>query len=65
MTVTKTRNNTAQITRIAKALASDSLPGELQDFGPKARNIAAEFVMTALQQRKPGQRRVGEPQNSA
>jgi glutamate dehydrogenase len=54
MTVTKTRNNTAQITRVAKALASDSLPGELHDFGPKARSAAAEFVLTALQQRKSG-----------
>ncbi|MEK6638353.1 MAG: NAD-glutamate dehydrogenase domain-containing protein [Pseudomonadota bacterium] len=54
MTVTKKPHNTVHITKIAKALATDSLPGELHDFGPKARSAAAEFVLGALQQRKPG-----------
>lgn len=54
MTLTKTAHNTPHFTKIAKALASDSLPGELHDFGPKARSAAAEFVFSALVQRKPG-----------
>lgn len=54
MTVTKNPDNTAHLTKIAKALASDSLPGELHDFGPKARSAAAEFVLSALKQRKSG-----------
>jgi glutamate dehydrogenase len=54
MTVTKTSHSTAHITRIAKALAGNSLPGELHDFGPKARSEAALFVADALQVRKSG-----------
>ena len=42
------------ITQIAKALATGGLPGELHDFGPKARASAAEFVFSAFVQRKPG-----------
>ncbi len=42
------------IAAIAKALASRSLPGELDGFGPQARLAAAEFAMTAMASRRSG-----------
>ncbi len=54
MTVTKSTGTTAHIARVATTLTMGSLPGELHDFGPKARTAAAEFVMAALSQRKSG-----------
>lgn len=54
MTASNPSHDKSHSARIAKAFAKDSLPGELQDFGPAAREAAASFMLGALARRPSG-----------